>query len=97
VEFISPILINFQKTRKLIKNNENNFTISLILVDFRDFRQRAIKWKQKVVLVVFEKIPQIVETTRRDCMAEGNSRGTLSKMSNSSEYINQNALSKCDQ
>jgi hypothetical protein len=47
VEFISPILINFHETRKLIKNSENNFTdfsgFSLILVDYRDFRQKIIQ------------------------------------------------------
>jgi hypothetical protein len=47
VGFISPILINFYETRKLIKNSDNNFTdfsgFSLILADFRDFRQKTTK------------------------------------------------------
>jgi hypothetical protein len=43
VKLFSPILINFSKTRKLIKNGENNFTTVIVtdLVDFRDFRPKV--------------------------------------------------------
>ena len=48
VKLFSQILNFFSKTRKLIKNGENNFNISLILVNFRDFRQKVRKVRQKI-------------------------------------------------
>jgi uncharacterized protein YwqG len=39
VKLFSPILINFSKTRKLIKNGENNFTISTDFSGFPNFKK----------------------------------------------------------